>query len=193
MLFLLGHSSRNKKTHLIPIKPMTLLCFIGKTSFFCSFILSSRLVYLPLLCPYLTSSPVLYSLSHFGLLSLSSCHRGKQNTVAMETAHREERGEAAYETSSVETEAYIWPFPVCGLGGRFNLLWTLCLSFPVWKTTRQTEWQRVRKSRGKGNKEMVRKVYGVCSILIITFGRNCLVIVRPSSFLPVAQHNTHYS
>lgn len=92
MLFLLGHSSRNKKkTHLIPIKPMTLLCFIYKTSFSCSFILSSRLVYLPLLCPYLTSSPVLYSLSHSELLSLPSCHRGKQNTVAMETAHREER------------------------------------------------------------------------------------------------------
>lgn len=56
------------------------------------FIYSTQLVYLPLLCPYLTPSSILCSLSHFELLSFSSCHQGKQNTVAMETAHREERG-----------------------------------------------------------------------------------------------------
>lgn len=62
-----GHSSRNQKTHLMPVKLMTLLCFIRKTHF-CSFIFT--LACLPLLCPYLASSSVLYSRSHFELLSL---------------------------------------------------------------------------------------------------------------------------
>ena len=153
MLFLLGHSSRNKKTHLIPIKPMTLLCFICKTSFFCSFILS----YIYLSCA-LISHPALSStrfLSHFELLSLSSCHRGKQNTVAMETAHREERGEAAYETSRAETEAYIWPVPVCGLGGS-STFYEHCVSVSCvknYETDGLTD--RVRRRRQRETKEDV--------------------------------------
>lgn len=63
----------------------------------------ARLVYLLLLWPYLTSSESLFFNPY-----LSRCHRGKQNAVAVETTSRE----AVYETSSVQTEAYIWPFPV---------------------------------------------------------------------------------
>lgn len=81
-----------------------------------SALLFSHPAYLLLLCPYLTFSPVVYSLSHFQLLSLSSCHRGKQVLLLWKLLS--ERREAAYETSSMETEAYIWPFPVCGTGGR---------------------------------------------------------------------------
>lgn len=86
MLFLVWHS-RIKKTNVLLMKPMTLLCLCSKTSFFCSFISSARLAAY-IYFPYLTSSPAVYSPSHFQLLSPSSCHRGKQNTVAMETVPR---------------------------------------------------------------------------------------------------------
>lgn len=150
-------------------------------------------VYLPLLCPYLTCSPVLYSLAHFEPLSLSSCHPGKQNTVAMETAYREER-EAAYETSSVETEAYIWPFPVCGLGGGFKPSMNIVPLFPVWETTRQMEWQ-TEWERERGTMKGNDRRRDVCSllwfILTIRSGRNCLVIDRP--VLSLLHNNIHYS
>ncbi len=53
--------STHKKTHLMPVKPMTLLCFIYKTTSFRSFISSSRLVY-SLSCA-LISHPSLSSVS----------------------------------------------------------------------------------------------------------------------------------
>lgn len=173
---------------------MTLLCFIYKASFFRSFIFSSWLVYLPLLCPYLTSSPVLYSLSHFELLSLSSCHRGKQNTVAMETAHREERG-SLWGFQCGDRSLYM--AISCLRAGRWVQPSTNIVShFPVWKTTRQTErhteWDKDRETEKGKWREREKDVWSlVWLISIIRFGRNCLVIVRPSSFLPVAQY--HYS
>ena len=63
----------------------------------------------------------------------------------------ERRGERkAYETSRVETEAYIWPFPVCGLGGRAQPFYEhcVCLSLCDCKTDgvtdKQTEWDGER-------------------------------------------------
>lgn len=187
-----------KKTHLMPIKQMTLLFCIYKTSLFRSFIFSSRLMCLPLLCPYLTSSPVLYLLSHFApyLFLLA----GKGNKMLLLWKLLTERREAAYETSSVETGAYIWPFPVCGPGGAVQPSMNIVSLFPVWKTTRQMEWQTERerqrdrereKGKQRDRKKDVWRLVGL--ILVIRFGRNCLVIVRPSSFRPVAQYDIHYS
>lgn len=126
--------------------------------------------YIYLSCaPYLTSSPVLYSLSHFELLSLSSCHRGKQNTVAMETAHREERvslwdfqcGDRSLYMAISCRRAGRWVQPSMNIVSLF-----LCEKLPDRWSDRQSEkdtWKkRGRDGERKGNEETGRKMYGVC-------------------------------
>lgn len=74
---------------------------------------------------------------------LSSCHRGKQNAVAVETASRE----AAYKRFSVQTEAYIWPFPAWAQTDGYSPQWTSSLF--IRQMERQTERQRQQKERKK--------------------------------------------
>lgn len=129
----------------MPIKPKTHLRFISKTSLLCSFILSRS----HCLSCALIAHP---ALSHFELLS-HSLPATEGNKILLLWELLTERRTAAYETSSVETEAYIWLFPVCGLGGGFNLLWKLCLSFlceKLWDrwSDRQSEKQRDRQAGG---------------------------------------------
>lgn len=69
---------------------MTLMCFIQNILLVLFYSLMPSLIFTSLV-PLSHIQPGPYSVSHFELLSLSSCHRGKQNTVAMEIAHREER------------------------------------------------------------------------------------------------------
>lgn len=82
------------------------------------------------------------------------------------TAERERKREEAYETSCVETGAYIWLVPVCGQPSM-----NVESLFPVWKTTdgvteigRKNRWWRKT-----GN-----KMYGFQEELIMNvgFGRN---------------------
>lgn len=79
-----------------------------------------------------------------------------------------ERRTAAYETSSEETEAYIWLFPVCRLGGELNLPWKfflVCL-FCVndGEAVRVTDWwtDRVRRKR-RGNRKGVWSLVSFCT------------------------------
>lgn len=152
----------------MPVKPMTLLCFISKTSFFRFYFLPPPTRTFTSLVP-LISHPALSSarfLIFENSLSLFSCHRGKQNTVAMETAHRERaRREAAYETSSVETEAYIWPHPVWWVQPSMNIVFLSFLRETLrgrW-SDRQSEkmiWKQRERER-EGNEGMRRKMHGV--------------------------------
>lgn len=141
MMLLVGLSTRNEKTHLMPVKPMTILRFIYEQP-------SSA----PDSCPYLTPSP---AFSFWTPISLSSCHWGKQNTVAVETAHREERGS-------------LWDFQ-CGdrkpIHGHFlpvhrevgSTLFEHCVSLSSVKdrwSDRQSERLRNRERDMKRNKDV---------------------------------------
>ena len=97
-------------------------------------------------------APPLFS---FWTRIFSSCHRGKQNTVAVETARREERGE---ERGKLMRHPEWRQKPIYGhflsAAGRpgSTLLWTLRLSFLCdprdrWND-RQTEWDGERKTYG---------------------------------------------
>lgn len=149
MLFLLGRSSWNKETLLTLIKRMTLPCFMDKTSFTCSPLFShpdSRVF--TSLVSLSWSSTYFFILNSYLSLFLpprETKYRCYGN-CSQRREREERRGEAACETSREETEAYIWPFPVCGLGGRFALLWTLCLSF-LCEKLRDRRSDRQRKKR----------------------------------------------
>lgn len=105
-------------------------------------------------CPHLPSSPPPFS---FWTRIFSSCHRGKQNTVAVETARRVERGEESREASLWDIQSgdrSLYMAISCLRAGRpgSTLLWTLRLSFLCdlrdrW-SDRQTEWDGERKTYG---------------------------------------------
>lgn len=156
MLFLVRLSSRNKKSHLMPIKPTTLLCFIYWTIFLplFYFVIPTRIF--TSLVP-LISHPALFSTRFLILNSYLSLPATEGNKILLLWKLLTERRESAYETSSVETEAYIWPFPVGGLGGGFNLLWTLCLFSCVKNYQTDGVTDRVRKTLGKREGETERE------------------------------------
>lgn len=115
-------------------------------------------------------------LSHFQPLSVSSCHWGKQNAVAVETIG----SEAAHATSSVQTEAYKWQFPVWVLRDGYKPLWTMCL-FSVRNSDRR--WGE--ESYWPTNKDVLSLIRWSLNLAA------AVMTVRTSSFL--GQHNTDYS
>lgn len=152
MLCLVGHSTQNKKTHLMPVKPLTILCFVYVKP---SSTLLIFLFYLTLTCIFTSLMPLshLALLSRVELLSLSFCHWGKQNTVAMETAHREARG-SLWEFQCRDRSLYKAISCLCAERW-LQRLWTLCLSFPCekhrwgdrdWGTEKVT-WKDWKKER----------------------------------------------
>lgn len=177
----------------MPVKPTTLLCFIYKTSLFCSFYYLIPTSIFALLCSYLASIPVLCLIlnSH---LSLSSCHRGKQNTVAMETAQREKRGSlwdfqcgdrSLYMATSC-LQAGRWVQPSMNIESFFFFL---CETLRDRWSDRHSEKERLRNRR-RENEETERKMYGVwpCRYWSLDLAESVLLLLeRPALSL---LHNT---
>lgn len=99
------HSSQKKRAHLKPIKTTAAIY------------LRSLLVLLPLLSPQ--DSGVVVPRSHNPPLSSAPClilnssfPATQGNKMLLLWKQLTEMRTAAYETSNVETEAYIWSFPV---------------------------------------------------------------------------------
>lgn len=84
----------------------------------------------------------------------------------------------------METEAYIWLLPVYGLGGRrvqpcMNIVSLSCVknyeTDGVTDSENETETHKETEKRKRDRKKDVRSL--VWLILIIRFGRYCLVVV----------------
>lgn len=139
----------------MPVKPLTILCFVYVKH---SSTLLIFLFYLTLTRIFTSLMPLSHPalLSRFELLSLSlSATEG--NKILLLWKPLTGRQEAAYESSSVETEAYIRPFPVCALRGGFSV-YEHCVSLSCVRNTdgvtgRARKRLRNRESDMKGMKE----------------------------------------
>lgn len=112
-------------------------------------------------CWYIYLSCALIShpdlLSH--LNSYLSLPAAEGNKILLLWKRLTERREAAYETSSVQTKAYIRPFPVCVLRGGFNLSMSIVSHFPLWKNYKADGVKDRQRNQRKKLKE--GKMYGV--------------------------------
>lgn len=132
-------------------------------------------------CWYIYLSCALIShpdlLSH--LNSYLSLPAAEGNKIPLLWKRLTERREAAYETSSVQTEAYIRPFPVCVLRGGFNLSTSIVSHFSLWKNYKADGVKDRQRNQGKKVKRG-KDVWSLAwSILMIGSASDCLVIVRP--------------
>lgn len=178
---------------------MTLLRSVAKTSFSCTF-MSSFLthIFTLLLCPYLTSSLVVYSPFSFWTPYLSPFLPPRETKCCC-YGNCSQKGERERQLVRLP----LWrQKPIYGhfLSAGWEVDSTFyehCVSFSCVRSCKAdgvTDRERQRgMQRERWRGERRKDVWSLVWLILITgLGRNCLVIVRPSCFLPVAQYNTHY-
>lgn len=143
MLGFVWHSSQKRRAHLKPIKT-TAVIYLGNLLLLLLYFLLRTLA---LLCPDHATRPV----SFWTPISLFSCHAGKQNAVAMETACRDENSSLWDFQCGNRSPYMVISCLLAGGGSVHPSMKMLSLSF-IRQMKWQTEWRAMKRRERRKKK-----------------------------------------